>query len=245
MKRVFLLFALAFANMANAGPQLNVGTMYDYLDGDKSTFLKRIYNGGDSTAFVKVSILEIIYGDTGAPEEVPVENQANLLARDGLMASPARLIVPANGMQGARLLFMGNREQERYFRVRFVPVVPEQEDEFAVSAQEREAYRETLTAGVSVLAGYGTIFFVRPVNTRFDTELKRDGDQYVIRNKGNSVVIVDEFRDCAVANESDCDPVTKHHVLPGKVYQFKQERGREYRFNLIEGEQKRQVEVKA
>ena len=49
------------------------------------------------------------------------------------MASPARLIVPAKGMQGTRLLHMGERDTERYFRVRFVPVVPEKEDEFAVS----------------------------------------------------------------------------------------------------------------
>jgi len=245
MKRVFFLCCSLFAHMAHAGPQLNVGTMYDYLDGDKSSYLKRIYNGGDSTAFVKISILEILYNDAGIPEEVPLENQANLLARDGLMASPARLIVPANGMQGARLLVMGDRERERYFRVRFVPVVPEQEDEFAVSASERDAYKQTLTAGVHVLAGYGTIFFVRPADTRFDTELKRNGDQYVIRNNGNSVVIVDELKDCAVADENDCNPTTKHHVLPGKVHQFKKEDGREYRFDLIEGEQKRQVEVKA
>ena len=64
------------------------------------------------------------------------------------MASPARLIVPANGMQGTRLLYMGERDRERYFRVRFVPVVPEKEDEFAVSSEEREDYKKTLSAGV-------------------------------------------------------------------------------------------------
>ena len=68
-----------------------------------------------------------------------------------LMASPARLIVPANGMQGTRLLMMGERDRERYFRVRFIPVVPEKEDEFAVSAEEREQYKTTLSAGVNVM----------------------------------------------------------------------------------------------
>jgi hypothetical protein len=63
------------------------------------------------------------------------------------MASPARLIVPANGMQGTRLLHMGARDTERYFRVRFIPVVPEKEDEFAVSSDEREAYKETAVGG--------------------------------------------------------------------------------------------------
>ena len=112
------------------------------MDGDKSTYLKRVFNGGDSTAFVKVNILEILYDADGKSREVPLKSSADGAARDGLMASPARLIVPANGMQGTRLLYMGERDRERYFRVRFVPVVPEKEDEFAVSGEEREEYRK-------------------------------------------------------------------------------------------------------
>jgi hypothetical protein len=126
MKRLLLLMGLSVVSLVtSAGPQINVGTVYDYLDGDKSTYLKRVFNSGDSTAFVKVNILEIIYGPDGTPQEVPVKTQADASSRDGLMASPARLIVPAKGMQGTRLLLMGNRDIERYFRVRFIPVVPE------------------------------------------------------------------------------------------------------------------------
>lgn len=78
------------------------------------------------------------------------------------MASPARLIVPANGTQGTRLLFMGNRDKERYFRVRFVPVVPQSDDDFAVTDEERDEYQQSLAAGVRVLAGYGTVFLYGP-----------------------------------------------------------------------------------
>ena len=60
MTRLFLLSMLSvFCMAANAGPQINVGTVYDYLDGDKSTYLKRVFNSGDSTAFVKVNVLEL------------------------------------------------------------------------------------------------------------------------------------------------------------------------------------------
>ncbi|MGY1893792.1 molecular chaperone, partial [Pseudomonas sp. SDT291_1_S447] len=69
---------------------------------DKSTYMKRVFNGGTSTAFVKVNILEMIYDDDGSYREVPLQNQVGAAARDGLMASPARLIVPANGTQGTR-----------------------------------------------------------------------------------------------------------------------------------------------
>ncbi|WP_225569670.1 molecular chaperone [Pseudomonas sp. Y24-6] len=245
MKYLMTFFGLCcLPFLAQAGPQINVGVVYDYLDGEKSTYLKRVFNGGDATAFVKVNVLEIVYDAEGVPQEIPVKSQADVVARDGLMASPARLIVPANGMQGTRLLFMGEREHERYFRVRFIPVVPEQEDQFAVSSEEREDYKKELSAGVNILAGYGTIFFVRPKVTRFDTKIENTKGQYLLRNNGNSVVIVDQFKDCSSKSEQECNPVTKHHILAGREFKFDKQAGREYRFKLVEGEKKKTIEVK-
>lgn len=80
-----------------AGPNINVGMVYDYMDGDKSTYLKRVFNGGDSTAFIRVSIKEIVYKADGSREEVEVKSHTDRRARNGLMSSPARLIVPPNG----------------------------------------------------------------------------------------------------------------------------------------------------
>lgn len=245
MKRLLPLFGFSlFSHAALAAPQINVGVVYDYLDGDKSSYLKRVYNGGDSTAFVKINILEIIYDDEGKAREIPLQSQADGSSRNGLMASPARLIVPANGMQGSRLLYMGERDKERYFRVRYVPVVPEKEDEFAVSAQERDDYKKSLSAGVNVLAGYGTVFFVRPKETRFDSVIENEAGQYRIRNNGNSVVVVEEFKDCSVKNEQECLPTTKHHILAGRSFQFEKQPGRHYRFKLVEGGQSKNLDVK-
>lgn len=245
MKRLLALFGFSlFSHAALAAPQINVGVVYDYLDGDKSSYLKRVFNGGDSTAFVKINILEIIYDADGKAREVPLANQSDGTSRDGLMASPARLIVPANGMQGSRLLYMGKRDKERYFRVRYVPVVPEKEDEFAVSAQEREDYKKNLSAGVNVLAGYGTVFFVRPKETRFDSVIENEAGQYRIRNNGNSVVVIDEFKDCSIKNEQECQPTTKHHILAGRTFQFEKQVGRHYRFTLIEASKSKKLDIK-
>jgi len=245
MKRLLAIFGLAlFPHVALAGPNINVGVVYDYLDGDKSTFLKRVFNGGDSTAFVKINILEIVYDADGTSREIPLATQADASARDGLMASPARLIVPANGMQGTRLVYLGEREKERYFRVRFVPVVPEKEDEFAVSAEEREDYKKGLSAGVNVLAGYGTVFFVRPKETRYDSVINEGPGKYEIRNNGNTVVVIDEFKDCSVKNETECQPTTKHHIMAGRTFEFDKQAGREYRFTLIEGSATKKLEIK-
>ncbi|MDR6916277.1 P pilus assembly chaperone PapD [Pseudomonas sp. 3296] len=243
-RRLALIGFCLFTQTAHAGPSINIGTVYDYLDGDKSTYLKRVFNGGDSTAFVKVNILEILYDADGKSQEVPLKAQADGSARDGLMASPARLIVPANGMQGTRLLYMGERDKERYFRVRFVPVVPEKEDEFAVSVEEREEYKKTLSAGVTVLAGYGAVFFVRPKDSRYASVIENVAARYRIRNTGNTVVVIDEFKDCSVKNDQDCQPTTKHHILAGRTFEFEKQAGREYRFTLVEGESRKKLDVK-
>ncbi|MEX5689213.1 molecular chaperone [Pseudomonas silesiensis] len=236
---VFCVYPLG----GQAGPQINVGTVYDYLDADKSTYLKRVFNSGDSTAFVKVNVLEIVYGADGTPKEIPVETATDGASRNGVMASPARLIVPAQGMQGTRLLYMGERDRERYFRVRFVPVVPEKEDEFAVSSEEREDYKKNLSAGVNVMTGFGTVFFVRPKNARFESAINETDSRYELRNNGNTVVIVDEFKSCSLSNENDCAATTKHHVMAGKAFGFDKEKGREYRFILIEGDSKKALKI--
>ncbi|WP_213938400.1 molecular chaperone [Pseudomonas sp. dw_612] len=244
MKRLLLIgMASLFGLTANAGPQINVGTVYDYLDGDKSTFLKRVFNSGDSTAFVKINVLEILYNTDGTVREVPVENAADAASRNGIMASPARLIVPAKGMQGTRLLYMGERDTERYFRVRFIPVVPEKEDAFVLSHEEREDYRKSLSAGVNVMTGFGTIFFVRPKNARFDTVINDTAQRYELRNNGNTVLMVDEFKSCSISDENDCGATTKHHVMAGKTFGFDKEKGREYRFMVIEGDNKKVLKI--
>ncbi|MHC8409787.1 molecular chaperone [Pseudomonas sp. Hz4] len=244
MNRVFLLGALSlFCSIVQAGPQINVGTVYDYLDADKSTYLKRVFNSGDSTAFVKVNVLEIVYDADGTTREIPVETAADGASRNGVMASPARLIVPAQGMQGTRLLYMGERDRERYFRVRFVPVVPEKEDDFVVTQEERDDYKKSLSAGVNLMTGFGTIFFVRPKDARFETAVNETDSRYDLRNNGNTVVIVDEFKSCSLTEETDCGATTKHHVLAGKTFGFDKEKDREYRFFLIEGDSKKTLKI--
>lgn len=244
MNRLISLLVLSvFCMAAKAGPQINVGTVYDYLGAENSTYLKRVFNSGDSTAFIKVNVLEIVYGADGKPREIPVENAADGASRNGVMASPARLIVPAKGMQGTRLLYMGERDRERYFRVRFVPVVPEKEDDFVVSHEEREDYKKNLSAGVNLMTGFGTIFFVRPKNARFETAINETDSRYELRNNGNTVLVIDEFKSCSLTEETDCGPTTKHHVLAGKTFAFDKDKGREYRFYLVEGATKKALKV--
>lgn len=227
--------------MVQAGPELNVGALYDYLEEGKSTALKRIYNGGDATAFVKVSVAELVYGADGVPHEVDLEQLP--LEQRGVIASPARLIVPARGMQAVRLLYRGERDKERYYRLRFVPVLPEKNDGFAISEAEAKDYSDSLKAGIQLLAGYGTLLFVRPQGARFRTPMHREGADFVVANQGNSTVVLDNFRHCA-REGNECVAGTKHHLLPGVTRRFSEQPGREYRFELQEGGQRQELAFK-
>ncbi len=209
--------------VTQASPQIHVGGVYDCLDAGQSSYLKQVLNDGTSTAFVKVNILELIYDANGSYREVPLNSRADASATDGLAASPARLIIPANGSQSTRLLFMGNRHKERYFRVRFVPVLPQTEDEFVISEQERQAYTYSLASSVRVLIGIA---------------------RYSLRIQGNSVVVIDEFKDCIAGNPHDCRRPLKHHVMAGRSFVFDKEPGREYRLILIEGKVRKAIEIK-
>nr|WP_217436077.1 molecular chaperone [Pseudomonas putida] len=226
---------------ASAAPELNVGALYDYLDGGKSTLLKRVRNSGDSTAFVKVSVVEVVYDKAGVAHEVDTSGLA--LEQRGLVVSPARLIVPAQGMQAVRLLYRGSREKERYFRLRFMPVLPELGDGFAVDEQEAAQYRDTLKAGVNVLAGYGSLLFVRPAQARFNTPVRRENGQLTVVNEGNTTVVLDHFRQCVAAGEQ-CEPATKHHLLPGRSRQFEGQALKVHQFELHEGSEHQVIVVR-
>jgi Mat/Ecp fimbriae periplasmic chaperone len=239
----YLFLMMGCLGGANASPAINPGPMFGFLDDGKSAVLKRIYNSGTSTAFVKVVVQEITYDANGQPVEQPPKalSAAPLAQQNTLLASPARMIIPANGMQSTRLLFMGSRAQERYYRVRFIPVLPSSADTFDQSADDQQAYKNTLVAQVTLLTGFGTLLFVRPDKVVFDTRLKDEKDTYSIHNAGNSVIALDFVKTCHVEITTQCSAIAQHYVLPGRTYTFTKEPDKVHSFVLQEGRAERTI----
>ncbi|WP_253852781.1 hypothetical protein ACFU5E_16890 [Aeromonas bestiarum] len=69
MNKIYFILSLIFSGNALASAEISIGTLYDYMSGQQSTYLKRIRNQGDATAFVKVAIHEISYDAAGQPQE--------------------------------------------------------------------------------------------------------------------------------------------------------------------------------
>lgn len=240
MKRLLCGLMLLVAADAHAGPQINVGNLYDYIQGDRSTLLKRIRNDGDTTAFVKVNVYELVYDSQGQITEVLQDDLP--LEQRPVIASPARLIVPAQGAQSLRLLYRGERDRERYFRLRFIPVVPERGDGFALNDEDARQY-EALKARVEILTGFGSLLFVHPNGVQYRTEVEQQAQAFTVHNRGSGTVVLDHFNDCDTSGKQ-CATATKHHVRPGTGLPFKMAQGRVYRFELIEGGESRRVEIK-
>lgn len=213
--------------------------MYDVLTPDMQSMTKRIYNTGDSTAFVRVDLLEINPGNKGAEEVPQKELSGTTLERDRLIITPQRLIIPPAGFQTVRALWPGERSRERYFRVRFVPVMPESDDGFGLDKKAVDEYRQdTLQAGLNVLTGYGTIMIIQPDRPVFDTLVSDTAaDSITIRNNGNATVSLDNIRQCKIAN-TDCEAVSRAFILPGRSHIMQRKAGYKTNFTLIEGNNK-------
>jgi P pilus assembly chaperone PapD len=226
---------------AYATPVIGIGSMYDVLTPGMQSMTKRIYNTGDSTAFVRVELLEIKPGSNKGEEEIPQkELSGTTLERNRLIVTPLRLIIPPAGFQTVRILWPGERGRERYFRVRFTPVMPEADDSFGLDKTAVSEYRQnTLHAGLNVLTGYGTIVIVQPDKPQFNTEIDSTGMAGItVKNSGNATVSLDNVRQCKTAN-TDCGAVTREFILPGRTHTVEKKAGYKTNFTLIEGNSKR------
>lgn len=237
MRNLFFILLLTLSGTALASADISIGTLYDYMAGQQGTYLKRIRNQGDATAFVKVAIHEITYDGAGQPHESPELTEGNR----ALIASPSRMIIPAKGMQATRLLYLGVRDKERYFRVRFIPVLPKKEDGFNMDEQDIHV-RPRVSAGVNILTGFGAIMFVMPKETRFDTRVIEADTMTTVANNGNATILLDFFEECD-GRGNNCSTPGKIHLLPNMKKQLMKKKDHLYRFVLIEGDQSRNMVI--
>lgn len=247
-KRLLMMAAICACSItalppAYGTPVIGIGSMYDVLVPGMQSMTKRIYNTGDSTAFVRVELLEIHPGKSKEAEEVPQKEVSGItLEKNRLIVTPQRLIIPPAGFQAVRILWPGERDEEKYFRVRFTPVMPEADDSFNLDKKAVDKYRkETLSAGLNVLTGYGTILIVQPDKPLFNSEVVDSSpDALSVSNHGNATVSLDNIRQCRSAN-TDCGPATREFVLPGRSHTVIRTAGYKTNFTLIEGNNKKML----
>lgn len=226
-----LLF-LSWLPEAIAGPELDPGAFFQYMPSQRGTLQARVRNAGDTAAFVQIQLAEITFDEQGNPTEHSLRTQDGF--ERALLVTPPRLIIPAGGSQAVRVIYRGARTQERYFRVRYVPIMPKANDGFALQPNEAQAYAEAIQAGVGVLKAIGTIVIVGPREPRYDTRLDATEKRLRLINEGNATVRVDNARYCTLTTDT-CSGETTAHIRPGQHLDIPQRAGEVYRFELREG----------
>lgn len=241
MKKLLMVLASAVSTFAAATPEINIGAMHSFIEADRTSLLKQIRNKGSSTAYVRVTTTEIEFTEDGNAKEKDIDREA-LLKGDGygLVISPTRLIVPASGMQANRMVVMGERDVERYYRVRYVPVIPDSTKEFGLTSEQAETYEKDVTAGVSVMAGYGAIVVVRPSKVEYNTLINETSDFVTFTNQGNSTVVFDAFAQCKAKRQA-CYSYRVQYLRPGKTLTVEKQANKSFRFTLVEGKSKSEM----
>lgn len=236
---LYFACGLLISSYSLSSPVIGIGSMYDIFTPDSKSISKRIYNTGTSTAFVRVDVLEISQGNKGSSIELPQKTiDGNKLEKDRLIVSPLRLIIPPSGFQTVRMIWPGERDKERYFRVRFTPVLPQENDGFEMNKDAIEKYKkEALDVGVNVLTGYGTIVIVQPDNPIFNTVISKKNGHVEVINNGNATIVLEDIRYCNLTSV-DCDISTRQFVLPGKSFNLENKLGSKVSFTLVEGDKK-------
>lgn len=217
---------------AVSAPEIHAAALFDYLLPQQVTFTKRIRNLGDITAFVRVETAEIRYDERGETREVALTGSER-----ELIASPSRMIIPPGSSRDVRVVFRGSRAQERYFRLRFVPVVPHGDDPFGQPEQAQHDYLEAIKASVGVLKAVGGVVLISPEPSVFETRIQQQGASLSVRNNGNTTVVLEDLTPCQA--NAVCPQGRTVHIRPGKVFTYEGEQGQGLNFTLVEGTQRR------
>ncbi|HGN0870403.1 hypothetical protein EC835_11812 [Providencia alcalifaciens] len=235
MLRIFFSAIIALSVMpACAGPDINVGELHEYIQPTQNTLAKRINNSGDATAFVRVSVEEMVFsGKTYSEKKQDFDALINGIGT-GLISSPARLIIPVKSMQVNRLVVIGDRSQERYYRVRYIPVIPDDSQEFGLNKEESEKYNNDINAGLTVLTGFGTVVTVLPSAAHFDTKISNTNGRLHIRNQGNASIVIRSLTECD-KDLVNCSSVTHHQLRPGMDLERPVSSGKVWQYTLREG----------
>ncbi|MGY4725803.1 hypothetical protein [Burkholderia pyrrocinia] len=232
-RAVTALLLLQAAHAWAGGPNINIGSLYDYMPGNTSSITKPIRNSGDETGFVRIDVKRIVYDANGKASEMDQPDNGSL--QDRLIVSPNRLIAPAEGVRSTRILYVGKRDEEQYFRVRYLPVQPSRKDGFDVTADVEHKFA---SAGVKVLIGYGEIVFVRPTHEKYDTVLDKRADGLTVSNNGNSTIILDNYEACHQGEQKCAEPMKKF-LLPHRKLDISGKDLTSVSFDLEEGTQTR------
>jgi P pilus assembly chaperone PapD len=225
------------ALLALCAPPVAAGMVIDrsivtFRPGDSPRQDIVVQNIGKEPMYVQVEVMEVQHPGTPEEKRVVVTDPEKI----ALLATPRRFMVEPNGRKPLRLV---NQQPaapaERVYRVNLSPVVG-----------KLEADSDTNTMGVKVVVGYQLLVLSSPAEPKEGLEVKRNGKSAVLRNTGNTNILLFNGQQCpaAAAPEGDCKPLPDHRLYPGNEWTLELpfDQPFDYQLTVLERNQKRRFE---
>ena len=200
---LFLLITMGHASTAVARIALSNVILDIPASGSRFADIE-VTNLARETAYVETQIAEVLHPGTAREQRVP-----HVPARDqGLLVSPARMILPPQGRKNMRFLAPAPAgEQERVFRVTVRPV-------------SGEAAKDSSATALKILVAYEVLVFLAPAQPSLKVHYERNENHLVATNRGNVNVLLHDLRQCPAAPNHTCEEAGGGRLYPGQTRTF-------------------------
>lgn len=170
----------------------------------------KVYNVGSDTAYVQAQIIRV--ENPGLPNQtlVPLEDNPFQV---GLIVTPNKMVIPANQMRLARVLYIGDspKDNDVVYKVTLSPV----------SGQLIPlGSLQNVNAGVELIISYGINVFIRPLVPQPQILMIRAGQDLLVKNMGNTNVLLGSCQQCDVATKQCQDISLTKRVYVGMSFHY-------------------------
>lgn len=194
LKAPLIVLCFLFSTSGFADMRINKAIVQFYAD-DLPRQDVEVSNVSDQDLYLQVEVHEVLNPGTASQQLVQSKNVDDVK----FLASPNKAIIAPGGKRKVRLVnLLEPVDEERIYRVTFKPI-PVQQDP-----------NQTM---VTVLVAYQTLVIIRPREISQELSAERADDRLLLRNSGNSNVLLQNGRLCE--GDSHCKELPVKRLYPG------------------------------
>ena len=193
------LILLFITGLANANMSLD-RMVVDFRPDDAHHKDIQVFNKDKNNIFVNINVVEVLKPGNSDEQRVPVKDAKKI----ALIATPQKLIVPANSQKAVRLVTLEDAgKTDRVFRVTFSPAVGK---------------LKAKTSGIKLLIAYQALVIVRPNQPVAKIVAERKGKKITLRNTGNTNVMLQNGKQCNPSAKKQCEKFDTRRLYAGNTW---------------------------
>jgi P pilus assembly chaperone PapD len=162
----------------------------------------KVSNTGSDVMYVQVDVRQIRDPGTEREEALQITDPKALK----LIATPAKLVIPAGGQKLIRIVNLEPRaEAERIYRINVTPVLPPLSEN---------------TSQLRIVVAYQILTIVQPAEPSVELTAQRTGQTIRFLNSGTSNVLLSEGSQCSPAATADCKELPSRRLYAGNAWEL-------------------------